>query len=252
MSTASQPITSHFIDTPQKVTTLIDDLADLPDSPPSLYLDVEGVDLSRQGTISIIQLFAVPKNCVYLIDIYTLGAQTFHATGTDGKTTLRSILESESIPKVFFDVRNDSGALHASFDIKLSRVHDIQLMELAARHDSKKHVSGLAKCIERHSGMKPSQSMAWMSVKEKGIKLFDPNRGGGYEVFNTRPLPTDILDYCVQDVQFMPLLWNAYSPKLNQYWTAMVSQATKDRIAESQKPEFNGKGKHMALGPWGP
>ena len=67
---------------------------------------------------------------------------------TNGQT-LRDILETSAIPKVVFDVRNDSEALYSHFNIRLTSVHDIQLMELATRMLSKKCVNGLSKCIKR-------------------------------------------------------------------------------------------------------
>jgi exonuclease 3'-5' domain-containing protein 1 len=63
--------------------------------------------------------------------------------------TLKGILESDSIPNVFFDIRNDSDALFSHFGISIAAVHDIQLMELATRNFSKRCISGLSKCIER-------------------------------------------------------------------------------------------------------
>jgi exonuclease 3'-5' domain-containing protein 1 len=44
-----------------------------------------------------------------LIDIHILGGKAFSTAGASGKT-LKGILESDSIPKVFFNVRNDSDA----------------------------------------------------------------------------------------------------------------------------------------------
>ena len=115
-------------------------LDDLPISPPSLYIDLEGAKLSRNGSIALLTLYVLPKETVYLIDIHTLGARAFSTTTTattasattplattlnteDSKnpvTTLKSILESPAIPKVFFDVRNDSDALFSHYAIFLS------------------------------------------------------------------------------------------------------------------------------------
>jgi hypothetical protein len=93
-------------DTCTAVADLIDTQADLPTSPPSLYVDVEGVHLSRHGSISILQFFVSPDNRTYLIDIHTLGDKAF-STARATSQTLKGILESDSIPKVF-DVRCDS------------------------------------------------------------------------------------------------------------------------------------------------
>ncbi|KAI9705150.1 MAG: hypothetical protein M1812_008294, partial [Candelaria pacifica] len=242
-------VSSHFIDSSDSVMDLVDSMAKLPTEPPSLYLDLEGVFLSRHGTISILQVFIPPKNCVYLLDVHSLHEKAFFTAGTDGQT-LKAILESNVIPKVFFDVRNDSDALYAHFGIRLAGIQDIQLMELATRSFSRRCVNGLSRCIERDAVMTPSEKGIWASVKEKGLKLFAPEHGGCYEVFNARPLAEDIRAYCIQDVQFMPRLLAGYSSKITQPWALKVDEATKERVALSQSETFNGKGSHMALGPW--
>lgn len=123
-------------------------------------------------------------------------------------------------------------------------------MGLATRAFFKKYINGLSKCIERDAGMSLTQRAEWRSVKEKGIKLFAPEHGGSYEVFNTRPLAEEVREYCIQDVRFMPRLWDIYSSKLTSEWQRKVDIATTERVALSQSKNFNGKGSHMALGPW--
>lgn len=63
---------SSFIDSTASISTLIDDIIDLGTNPPSLYFDLEGIRLSREGSISILQLLAHPKDHVYLIDVHFL------------------------------------------------------------------------------------------------------------------------------------------------------------------------------------
>jgi exonuclease 3'-5' domain-containing protein 1 len=113
----------------------LDTLTDLPTSPSSLYVDAEGIHLSRRDSISILQLLVSPDNRTYLIDIYALGDKAFSTAGATGQT-LKGILESDSIPKVFFDVHCDSDVLFRHFRINLTGIHDIQLMELATRNSS--------------------------------------------------------------------------------------------------------------------
>ena len=40
----------------------------------------------------------------------------------------------------------------------------------------------------------------WKKVKEAGNRLFAPEKGGSYNIFETRPLDPRILAYCAQDV----------------------------------------------------
>ncbi|KAL5416306.1 hypothetical protein PMIN06_000443 [Paraphaeosphaeria minitans] len=119
--------------------------------PPHLYIDIEGINLSRNGTMSIFTLFDRTSKLVYLIDVHYLGFAAFTTHSATCKTfkdsafqvagadtapryvTLKTILECPKIPKVFFDVRNDSDALFSHFGIRLDGVQDLQAMELASK-----------------------------------------------------------------------------------------------------------------------
>ncbi|KAK3313022.1 ribonuclease H-like domain-containing protein [Apodospora peruviana] len=273
----SAPGSNTLIDTPSAVSAMVDTLAGLPANPPrpSLYIDVEGINLSRQGSISILQIHVHPIRHTYLVDIHILGSAAFSTLGTTTTTTtLKSILESPDIPKVFFDVRNDSDALYHHFNISLQGIHDLQLMELATRAPTlhRRHLNGLARCIERDlhpSVLTSRERTAWKAAKERGLNLFAPERGGSYAVFNERPLREEIRSYCVQDVQFLPRLWACYNDKfslvsslkmtaatgpgkrISDEWRERVLEESKARVALSQTVGYNGKGKHMALAPLG-
>ncbi|KAL5396314.1 hypothetical protein PMIN06_012589 [Paraphaeosphaeria minitans] len=233
------------------LSDMIDVLVCMPTDPPSLYVDLEGINLSRQGTISIFQFYVLPKDHTYLVDIYRLKESAFSTTGKNSESCLKAILEAENIPKVFFDVRNDSDALFYHFKINLLGVDDLQLMELATRTFPKRNVNGLQKCIERDAPMTLKEKSAWTTAKEQGLKLFAPEKGGRYEVFNERPLAEAISNYCVQDVQFLPRLWSYYKAKMTATWAVKVQKETKERVLLSQRPEYNGHGKHKALPPQG-
>ncbi len=137
-----------IVDSVTSLVALLDCLETLPTQPPSLYLDLEGVRLSRYGSISIIQVLVLPRNHIFLVDIHVLQDSAFSTPNSVG-TTLRSVLESELVPKVLFDVRNDADALFAHFRVSMQGVHDIQLLEAATRSFPKEYLGGLARCIER-------------------------------------------------------------------------------------------------------
>ncbi|OBT76526.1 hypothetical protein VF21_05436 [Pseudogymnoascus sp. 05NY08] len=239
----------YLVDSPEAVAHLVDSLLDLPASPPSIYIDIEGVNLCRFGSISILQILVLPLNKTYLVDVHVLKDDAFTTAGEAGQT-LKDVLESATIPKVFFDVRNDSDALFSHFGVNLVCVQDIQLMQLATRTYNRKYVNGLSKCIEKDITMTASEKRQWIEGKGKGKRLFAPELGGSYEVFNVRPLAEEIAIYCTQDVRFMPKLWKHYVNKLSPAWARKVEIATKDRIILSQTAGYNGKGSNRALGPW--
>jgi exonuclease 3'-5' domain-containing protein 1 len=225
-------------------------LVDLPRVPPSLYIDIEGINLCRDGEISILQIFVSTKKMTYLVDIHTLKKIAFSTPGTDGKTTLKTILESSAIPKVFFDVRNDSDALYSLFGVELQGIQDVQLMELATRAFSKRYVNGLARCISNDASLTFKESREWTDIKNKGRSLFAPEMGGSYHVFNVRPLAEELRSYCVQDVQFLPRLRAHYYASMSQMWKDRVEVATRARVAESQSTNYRPHGRQKALGPW--
>ena len=51
---------------------MINVLETVPTVPPSLYIDLEGDNLSRYGSISILQLYVSPYNRTYISDVYIL------------------------------------------------------------------------------------------------------------------------------------------------------------------------------------
>ena len=64
-----------------------------------IAMDLEGVDLCRDGRLSIIQLFVKDSDTVWLIDITTLGNVAFNDVDEQGRS-LRSLLEDPTVIKV--------------------------------------------------------------------------------------------------------------------------------------------------------
>ncbi|KAG5815044.1 hypothetical protein H9Q71_002937 [Fusarium xylarioides] len=110
--------------------TILHDLNNIPKFKPRLFITLEGKYIGHETRISIMQIYNAMSHHVYLIDVYWLSAMTFWRVNRH-MTSLKSILESEDIIKVFFDVKQSSDALYSEFKIKLAGVHDLQLMELA-------------------------------------------------------------------------------------------------------------------------
>lgn len=239
-----------LIDTVDALSALIPFFCGLPSSPPSLYLDLEGQNLGKDGTIALIQIYVLPLKHTYLIDVHVLGNAAFTTTSTAPVSTpsLKAILESPSTPKCLFDVRADSNALFFLYGVSMQGVHDIQLMELARRSGS--YVNGLAKCIESDAGLNWRAKEAFKKTKEEGAKLFMPSKGGSWAILCERPIKAQIMEYCAHDVKHLPTLWQLYktTDNLSQ---RRIESATLERIALSKDPKFDRNGRNMALGPWG-
>ncbi|CAI7572612.1 unnamed protein product [Penicillium pancosmium] len=238
-----------FLDTKPKVVEFLESIRDISlTSTPSLYIDIEGIDLSSHGSISILQVYVHPVGKAYLLDIHTLQEKAFLTPGSRG-TTLKKVLESNEIKKVFFDVRNDSHALFAHYGIHLAGIHDLQLIELVTRSYCKTYVTGLGKCIEHDAPITSRERADWSLAKERGRRLFAPECGGKYEVFNNRPLPQDILQYCCQDVEFLAVLWKTYDDKMTLEKREWVVRESIERVNLSHTPSYNGNGRSKALAP---
>ena len=238
-----------FVDSIPALVNVLDSLGDIETSKPSLFIDLEGNNLSRDGTVSILQMLVRLTNNVYLIDITTLESEAFTTPGSAGQT-LKLILESPTIPKAFFDVRTDSDALFGHFGTKLQNVEDIQLMELATRYWYTCWLAGLKKCIWEDAEMELEARWDWSDTKEKGQSLFRDD----YGVFDERPLPLEIQTYCIQDVLLLPNLFDVYEKRLgkSKWKRQALLEATQTRINESQGSEYIGrKGRDfMSRGPW--
>jgi len=237
------------------LAAMLNSVAALPKFPPSLFLDLEGINLCRHGTISIISLFVAPFDAVYIVDITTLGAKAFTTATTAahvGSATLQTILEDPTVPKVFFDVRNDSDALFSLYGVRLAGVEDVQLMEIAGRVPIRRqYLAGLAKLMLKSNIVSRSEANDWLLVKDAGLKLFAPEKGGSFVVFDARPLRPEIEAYCANDVRYLPRLHARYWNGLNGAWKYKVVAEAARRVAESQGPGYNPRGPDKAKGPPG-
>lgn len=77
---------------------------------PALFLDAEGVQLSRNGELCILEVHVHHRHhqqtCI--INICSLKDLAFSTPSTDRLFTLNSMLQDPKVPKVLFDVRMDS------------------------------------------------------------------------------------------------------------------------------------------------
>jgi exonuclease 3'-5' domain-containing protein 1 len=187
-------IRTEILDTTEQIRDLVDWLLFRhappgPDSP-TMYIDLEGVNLCRDGSISIFTLLidtGIPTGRACLIDVHKLGAEAFTTAGAKGQT-LKDILQNEQILKVF--------------------------------------LNGLAKCVESNvlTSFGRSELASWKLAKEKGGQLFMAAQGGSYEVFNTRPIPEAVISYCVGDVQHLPELRDRFWTRQTSQWRDLVRE----------------------------
>ncbi len=152
MSIVSTQIDIIVVNSAIILLSLLDNLIDLVVDSLSLYLDLKEVKLDRHCFISIISLYVLSRKKIYLINIHRLEKIVFSITNSS-TISLKIILESSTIFKVIFDIRNDSDVLFSHYKIFVDDIKDLQLMKLATRKDSKNFVAELVKCIEKNSSV---------------------------------------------------------------------------------------------------
>ncbi len=228
---------------------------------PALFLDADGRRLCRTGPLAILELHISTNDQMhtYIIHVHYLEDRAFSTPSTDGRYTLRVILEDPAIPKVFFDVRMDADALCAQYQITLAGIIGVQLMELSARvkadggSDGRLH--SLATCIECDSGLDPAEVDQLSSVRTRGRALWDPALGGRFDVFESRQLSPEIQAYCEANVVAMPRLFEVYNSRLDSkmsltekadYHACRILEASRFRVMAAHGPPRPAS----SLGPW--
>ena len=139
--------TPVMVDSREALAAMLVSMADAletPNAAADLSVDLEGYHLGRDGTISLVQIFVHATNVVYLVHVAVLGAAAFSrpASVTSGRfkgmtLTLKTVLESSAVTKLFWDCRSDSDALYHIYGVKLAGVVDVQLWDVATRGPGK-------------------------------------------------------------------------------------------------------------------
>lgn len=246
MSSTSPESHITVIDSEESLIPLLDSITSLAVEPPSLYINLEGIAVGRNGSISILSLYIAPTKETYLIDIHSLQETAFSTTTASGNS-LKNILESPTIPKVVFDIRNDSDALFNRFQISVDGIKVLHLMEIAARNGSwgLDSTPSLTECIEKDRSRQISikERTEWRKAKEDGYWVIAPEKGGRFEVLNERPIKPEIIKYCQMDVLMFRSLYDIYSAamrqKSHQHRWDSVLEKTNNRIKQSQNPFYD-------------
>ncbi|XP_068699690.1 piRNA biogenesis protein EXD1-like [Montipora foliosa] len=199
---------------------LVDDKGDLKESIAELKgklerntllaVDCEGLSLSRKGALTILTVATEEK--AYLFDVLEIGQAVFN----EG---LREILEDKSREKLMFDCRQDSDALWHQFNVKLTGVLDLQLLEILYRREDTatssqsstkyKRRSQRTNEVEKIFGFKRSLETyvldeEMIKTKEEGTKILNEDE----EVWKKRPLSEELIQYCVVDTKGMFKLYD--------------------------------------------
>jgi len=142
-------------------------------------LDAEGVDLGRQGIISIVQL-AVPERC-FLFDVLRKGKDD------PAIVWLKAMLEGDEVSKVIHDCRMDSDALWHHLGIELAHVHDTSCWHKVLTGDADKNLNDTL----QSNGLQPN------AFRDGSVYEQNPS------YWATRPLSAEMIQWASGDVTMM-------------------------------------------------
>ena len=223
--------------------------------------DFEGVNLSRDGEISLVQLAAV-DGPVVLVDVDTLGAAAFEVGG------LRGLLEDVTVRKLIFDGRADSDALYHLYGVRMAHVTDAQILctryldaekKAAEAKTAEAGAAGAAEPGGRRplsSGRLPSFGMALQTcpglaqqqgseqaaLKRAGHALFERAKESGRAVWKERPLPPALVEYAAADVAPLHTMCAAWGGLVSE---AEMTELTTRRFEAAISADVCAKGAHM-------
>lgn len=199
------PLRVHLLDTAERLRAATALLS----VKESIAVDIEGVNLGRDGCIATIQLCGPEGTDVFIVDVVRLGA----AVAFSSDAGLRALLENESVVKIFYDVRADANALFHLHEVTLqaTAVTDLQLAVVCRdllRSAVPSNLEGLAKVfrLAPESVLNNNTRVRMDQVKVHAQAMFAPEKGGSYEVWLQRPLHPLLLEYATDCVFFHRLL----------------------------------------------
>ncbi|XP_020913445.1 piRNA biogenesis protein EXD1 [Exaiptasia diaphana] len=183
-----------------------------------LAVDCEGVKLSREGELTIVTVATEEK--AYIFDVVKLKKVLFD----EG---LREILEDKSREKLMFDCRQDSDSLWHQYQVKLTGVLDVQLLEVMKRREEYggsslkfqlsrrsgrgsevrrsdrgsevEKIRGFNYCLELYT-----KDTRAINTKDKGRILLQSDRN----LWKRRPISDVLLRYCAVDTLELFKLYN--------------------------------------------
>lgn len=198
-----------------------------------LAMDCEGVDLGRNGELSIVQLGVASGKC-FLFDV--LGKRN---DDSEMVRYLKLILEDETKIKIIHDCKMDADALFHILGIKLAGCHDTQSWDSVLNYGRKKNLNDTLQAY----------NCRICDNRDKG--MYDRN----YRFWVTRPMTDKMIDWASGDVSSLFALRSAQEERSSPSKAVECKKSSNDnenrlrhhemivtRISPSRIGRFIGKG----------
>lgn len=186
------------VDDTQGTLTLVQDLSRCP----RIFLAAKAAVLGPGYPIALLQIST--DSTIYLVDLHVLGKAGLEVS-TDGKPSLRSVLEGSRVQKVVFDARNLGLVLSTTYQVQLSAVYDLQVAHMLLLPGAKFNV-GLSKSLVMTGVLTGSDHVHWSYLKQACLE-----ECRAQDAFQARPLNSSLYLVGVLDIFYYRLLFTALS-----------------------------------------
>lgn len=177
--------------------------------PPALFVSLHGACIERgsMGTISVFTIYVAPIKTAFLVDVLFMGLNCFKYVSRENNLSIQSVLESNEIPKVFYDFRNTNNALHGTCGIKLEHVHDLMLM--GRIHCTPGGRPASKTLADENLRKWRKKVMRFVKAQEERFPIYPD---GNTRIFDRRPVSKTVIDHCVKLIISRASLWELYHP----------------------------------------
>ncbi|XP_063397486.1 piRNA biogenesis protein EXD1-like [Mytilus trossulus] len=224
----SETSTYKYVDTKDKFIEVMKELQEKIRNKQMIAVDCEGVNLSRFGSVTLINIGT--RDLVYLIDILKIGDSVFD----DG---LRSILENSGIEKLMFDCREDADALLHIHKVKLNGVLDVQILEVNNRihvyRNGYTKIRSLKHCLEEYVN-----DDTLLNAKLQGRSSMSMSSN----IWEKRPLEENMLKYASVDILGLFKLYDELRTRMGHIVWKAASSRYCDSTRSRNRTQRDGSG----------
>lgn len=186
-----------------------------------LSMDCEGVNLGKDGHLTLLQLGTIEGEAIIFDVLATPNRKDMFQNGG-----LKGLLEDENILKVIHDCRTDQCALYFQFGVVLTNVFDT----------SAAYTTIWDQCNVRAGPFRPKLSAL---LEVFGFKA--QHKTGEFEkrihenqLFGRRPLTKEMIEYAIDDVLcLVPVIYETMNSLISPLWRPYFEKKIKRSLEES-------------------